>query len=230
MTYNNNDTMFLPSVSTINEALYNITNAGFVCEINKGKVIVRNDHAPNYVHTTFIGNGYDKAILAAYTHLRTHFNKSLNPSAQELNTLIIAGFPGVGKTFAANLQQQLGLSILDSDSSTFDKTHFPDNYINHIKYNIGKYDVIFVSTHEAVRKELLRRHIPFITVVPDIGLKNEFNGLYHQRGNDSKFIQLISDNWATWILECIRDRSISVKTLQKGETMTTFLKEIFNIK
>lgn len=56
---------------------------------------------------------------------------------------------------------------LDSDSSNFSwvkdengnntkerNPEFPKNYIEHIKSNIGKVDVIFVSSHKVVREAL----------------------------------------------------------------------------
>ena len=48
------------------------------------------------------------------------------------NTIVISAFPACGKTYAFNNFQD-SYSILDSDSSKFDKTYFPDNYIKHIK-------------------------------------------------------------------------------------------------
>lgn len=43
---------------------------------------------------------------------------------------VIAGFPGVGKsTVTANMK----ITSCDSDSSKFDKAHFPENYISYIR-------------------------------------------------------------------------------------------------
>ena len=46
---------------------------------------------------------------------------------------VISGFPGVGKTNAYEILKARGVKVLDSDSSTFDKTHFPENYLDHIE-------------------------------------------------------------------------------------------------
>jgi spore cortex formation protein SpoVR/YcgB (stage V sporulation) len=53
-------------------------------------------------------------------------------------TLVISAFPGCGKShfFRNNKDKE----VLDSDSSKFDKAHFPKNYIEHIKSNLGKVD------------------------------------------------------------------------------------------
>jgi hypothetical protein len=41
-------------------------------------------------------------------------------------TYIVAGFPGIGKSW---LKNKYGEKISDSDSSTFPKDEFPQNYI-----------------------------------------------------------------------------------------------------
>ena len=46
---------------------------------------------------------------------------------------VICGFPGVGKSTLFKELEDSDYLVLDSDSSTFDKTKFPENYIEHIK-------------------------------------------------------------------------------------------------
>ena len=58
------------------------------------------------------------------------------------NTMLYAGFPAVGKSYFYNNSD---LTVLDSDSSKFDKAFFPQNYIEHIKANLGKVDVILCN-------------------------------------------------------------------------------------
>ena len=43
---------------------------------------------------------------------------------------VFSVFPGVGKTHFYNQNKE---NTRDSDSSTFDKSEFPQNYIDHIK-------------------------------------------------------------------------------------------------
>ena len=65
-----------------------------------------------------------------------------------MDTLLVSAFPGCGKTYFHLLYPEI---TLDSDSSQFSwipskerKPEFPQNYIEHIKQNIGKYKIIFV--------------------------------------------------------------------------------------
>lgn len=125
-----------------------------------------------------------------------------------MRTKIISGFPGVGKTYYHNKHKD---TTLDSDSSNFSwikdengnntkvrNPEFPQNYINHIKENIGKYEYIFVSSHKEVRDALLDNCLFFYLVYPDSTRKDEFFQRYKNRGNDENFIKLVSDNWDSW--------------------------------
>ena len=115
-----------------------------------------------------------------------------------METKVISAFPGTGKSYCF---QNSDKKVLDSDSSTFDKKYFPDNYIKHIKDNIGKVDIIFVSSHKEVRDALVENGISYILVYPDKSLKDEYIERYKDRGNNEKFVELISSNWELWIEE-----------------------------
>lgn len=129
-----------------------------------------------------------------------------------MDTFVISAFPACGKSHCFNNLNGKGLKILDSDSSKFSwvkdingenttkrNPNFPQNYIQHIKENIGKVDIIFVSSHEIVRKALLENNITTILVYPYKKCKNEWIERFKQRGNDEKFIKFISDNWDNFI-------------------------------
>ena len=74
-------------------------------------------------------------------------------------------FLGCGKT-TCYIKLKDKLKVLDSDSSTFDKKDFPENYIKHIKENIGKVDIIFVSSHQVVRNAMKENNIPYSIYYP----------------------------------------------------------------
>lgn len=141
-------------------------------------------------------------------------------------TMIISAFPGCGKTyFYENFKDKFKGGILDSDSSEFswikDKDgnntnvrnpDFPNNYIQHIKDNSGKVDIIFVSSHEVVRNTLRENNIKYILVYPDKSLKEEWIERFKNRGDNDKFINFISSNWDNFIDEMINEEySINFK-------------------
>ena len=119
-------------------------------------------------------------------------------SSNELYTMLCAGFPAVGKSYFYNHSK---LKVLDSDSSKFDKAFFPKNYIDHIKANLGKVDIILISSHEVVRDALVKEGLDFTLVYPNIDLKQEFIERYKQREDPESFIKLVSDNWTEWITQ-----------------------------
>jgi len=126
-------------------------------------------------------------------------------------TKIISAFPGTGKSYYHNKNKD---TTLDSDSSNFSwvkdengnntteqNSEFPQNYIYHIKENIGKYEFIFVSSHKEVRDALLEECIFFYLVYPDKSRKEEFIQRYKDRGNNESFIKLVESKWEDWINE-----------------------------
>lgn len=138
-------------------------------------------------------------------------------------TYVISAFPGCGKSYCFKKYQDK-FTILDSDSSEFSwikdrngnntkerNANFPQNYITHIKNNIGKVDIIFVSSHETVRKALVENNIRFTLVYPHKSCKTEWIERFKNRGNDSKFIDFISNNWNKFIDDMDNDRYIEKK-------------------
>lgn len=150
-----------------------------------------------------------------------------------MKSVIFSVFPACGKTWLFKNQKKFGLKILDSDSSEFSwikiidedyrqrncnnpdympkyikerNPDFPNNYINHIKENIGKYDYIFVSSHDVVRNALDEEGISFVIVYPSIDLKFECIGrcfVREQNGENGCTAKVMNDNYDKWIKECI---------------------------
>ena len=117
-----------------------------------------------------------------------------------MKTKVYSAFPGVGKTTYFNTTNK---NVWDSDSSKFDKKHFPENYIEHIKSGLDNesVDKILVSSHKDVRDALVKNGISFVLVYPDRSLKDEYIQRYKDRGNNDAFVKLLDDNWDTWMDE-----------------------------
>lgn len=135
--------------------------------------------------------------------------------AEQINTMIIAAFPGCGKSYTVKHEAEKFNGVIDSDSSNFswikDKNghntnernpDFPKNYIEHIKENIGKVEVIFISSHKAVRKALEKENINYILVYPNIFQKKDYIKRYTERGNNPAFIKNVQEHWEEWIEDC----------------------------
>lgn len=138
-------------------------------------------------------------------------------------TLVVSAFPGCGKS---HLFRNKGESkILDSDSSTFDKSNFPQNYIEHIKSNLGNVDLILVSSHKEVREALVDNGIEFTLVYPDNNIKEEYIKRYIDRGNNDKFVELLTNNWNNWIDELDNQTGCEKIKLNTGE----FLSDVITV-
>lgn len=135
-------------------------------------------------------------------------------------TQLISAFPWTGKShFFKNSTK----NVLDSDSSTFDKSDFPNNYIKHIQDNIGKADVILISSHKDVREALVKNDLRFTLVYPQKDLKEEYLERYKQRGSPEGFIKLLKDNWDNWIDEMNQQENCQKIVLGKGEFISDFI-------
>lgn len=118
-------------------------------------------------------------------------------------TVVISGFPGVGKSFATCGSD---VRILDSDSSVFSWISpgvrdplFPSNYMGHIRNNLGPADVIFVSSHDTVREALQSNQLPYVLIYPNRCLKDEYLERYRRRGSSENFVEFIANHWDEFI-------------------------------
>lgn len=140
-------------------------------------------------------------------------------------TMVIAGFPGVGKSFVHDVVKfSASKIVLDSDSSKFAKDKFPGNYIEHIKSNLGKVSVIMVSSHAEVREALYKAAIPYFLVLPDKSLKEEYKARYIDRGSSIDFTNLITKNWDNWLEDAVNQKGCIVYTLDEGEYLFDAIK------
>lgn len=117
---------------------------------------------------------------------------------------VVAGFPGVGKTFYST-RLCPDHSTMDSDSSRFCTE---DEYLDHIRDAIAyqRTKTLFVSTHPFVLDGLLRfqqagdlPEVAYYLIYPQYCCKREYLERYQQRGSPSNFIQLIDEFWYPWL-------------------------------
>ncbi len=142
-------------------------------------------------------------------------------------TKIISAFPGTGKSFYSKNNS----NILDSDSSQFSWSSpgvrhpdFPTNYINHIKENIGKADIIFVSSHDVVREALEYAKLKYFLVYPNSELKEEYLTRFKERGSPKSFISFINNNWDKFMHELLVENGPCVKIkLERNEYISDFI-------
>ena len=145
-------------------------------------------------------------------------------------TIIISGFPGIGKTYC---HERGDFKTLDSDSSKFSwlesgvrDPEFPGNYIEHIEANAEKVDMIFVSSHKVVRDALVDGGLIFLLVFPDPSLKAEYIQRYKDRGNAEAFVKLLEDNWESWMDELVNQEGCVLIKLKSGKFLSDYFGNI----
>lgn len=141
-----------------------------------------------------------------------------------MSALLISAFPGSGKSHFYRTYKD-DIAVLDSDSSTFDKSEFPQNYIKHIQENKDEADIIFISSHKEVRDALQEADLDFTVVYPNMELKDEYIERYKERGNEEAFVELLDKNWESWITEIEEDESLDKIRLEEGEFMSDVLQD-----
>lgn len=158
---------------------------------------------------------------------------------------VVSAFPGCGKSSIFNnageynlvpvpfsgdmlelskIERKEGQTLVfDSDSSNFDKAHFPGNYISYIKSLLEMFDnvVIFVSSHIAVREALAESGVEYVLVYPEAYLKQQYLERYTERGSPEKFIELLSERWLEWVASCDNDKNaVSHYKLTNGQYLS----------
>ena len=129
---------------------------------------------------------------------------------------VISAFPGTGKSWWYEHYKH-ELKVYDSDSSKFSwiepgvrNPEFPNNYIKHIKEIYDEADIIFVSSHKAVRDALNENGITFYGMFPTIGDKDIYLERYKNRGSSEEFISMMDKKYESFIKELNKD-SIELK-------------------
>ena len=139
-----------------------------------------------------------------------------------MKTTIIAGFPGIGKTYL----EENDPNVLDLESSDYHwiydaslndqnkekrkgcsnkklNPQWPWNYIRDILacYETGKYSYILVAAQLPIMELLSTAQVPFIVVAPNKDCKEEYRKRYQERHNPSSFISNVFSNWDCYMEE-----------------------------
>ena len=152
-------------------------------------------------------------------------------------TIIISGFPGVGKTHLTSMYKDTDVIVHDSDSSQFSwlepgvrNPDFPRNYIEHIKGLIGKADYILVSSHKDVRNMLAEENIMYALVYPTHDMYQVYMDRYKMRNSNDTFIDLMSKNFHSFVDQCKDDDSAIHIEIEDDSYLTdvlSYIREVY---
>ena len=138
-------------------------------------------------------------------------------------SFIISAFCGTGKTaFVTNYP----CAAIEYECWKYQTKNFPHNYVRAIHESIGTKQVIFISTNPPALHRLNVMGIPVIMVLPALTLQKEYTQRFLQRGSDTDFVQMINQNWASWLVEAYSEPNNLHIILSSGEYVSDVLRPL----
>ena len=137
------------------------------------------------------------------------------------DTIIISGFPGVGKSFLGKNNDD----FIDLDSSRYAGEDRWRRYKERIEDALGIYKYIFVSSHQETRDILNELGLKYYVVYPDKNLKEEYLKRYKERGSKEDFIDLMNNNFESFIdsIENNSPNGVKVKLTKSDDFLKTVI-------
>ena len=151
--------------------------------------------------------------------------------------MIIAGFPGIGKTSLSGKYN----NIIDLDETRFvflnlteeDKKQgylrkydedYPMNYYNIIMEMTRRYDAVLIGQSK-ILDVLNEKSIDYILVYPEEHLKQEYLDRYRQRGDSENYLSIMDANWNYYITELDKDRHKKI-VMTTGKYLIDYIQEL----
>lgn len=145
-------------------------------------------------------------------------------------TVIFSTFPACGTDSLCTNYNGDPYIMLNLDYKRFNcnDNKFPKNYIDCVERNIGKVDLIFVSSHSNVRRELKKRGIKYFSIYPSIDIKDTWIHRMKLMGYDKTLIKKIQDNFEQLIFNMQSENSPLVYKYQLTEKSPILTEDILN--
>lgn len=157
---------------------------------------------------------------------------------------VVCGFPAVGKTSFLALAASRGYNATDSDS---EKHHWVDQnvpraervervnwvelYVDHLVEEAKTNDIVFCSTHQEVRDELVRRGIGFTVVYPTADQKEKYLARVGGRttGLCGEFgIKLMTESWDAWMDGMVGQKHCRHVVLRPGQYLADVIDQVLS--
>lgn len=143
-------------------------------------------------------------------------------------TILISGFPGIGKSFSF---EHSSLRILNYCSVNV--TARPDtlkDLCDLIQDGfLNEWDYIFVTYSKMVNEELRKLQIPYIVVYPELDSKTEYQKRLQSKDRSEKWVCDMLDSWDELIVDIQDPRSIDYYNSIELST-EQYLSDIFNFR
>ena len=200
-----------------------------------GVFLYRPNVNPEIVMTHHVANDSWKSIKGRFKYEVKQYDE-VDPEIldkygrREKDTyIIVSGFTGIGKSYFAEKYKD-EYDILDLDSSYFswvtkidgtkekqDSTYFAANYLGAIKELAPYVDIMFISTHDEIRRKLAEYKIPFISVYPKYEAKEQWLDRLRKRNHEDRIIPIMDENWDKFVKDIKKDAYGSTLVLLDGD-------------
>ena len=172
----------------------------------------------------WIFNETEHVIIDSTIYVDEHVEEK-----SEASGILIAGFPGIGKSWLYNNTPSC-MTICDSDSSQFSWIHvdgvrtrnpnFISDYIKHIQEQLKTHNIVMVSTHADVLAEFERLKMYYYLVYPYQDLKTEYLERYVKRGSPEAFVKLMDEKWDAFMSDICMSKTYAHRwIIGPGETL-----------
>lgn len=169
-------------------------------------------------------------------------------SRHMIPTVVISGFPAVGKSFLCTKFPTLGRDLESSDyhwkrkngSQEFELSKkgnkipnpsWPNNYIETIDIlsKSGMYRSVFVSSHQLIRTKMAEAGIKYTNLVPEDSpkMKEIILDRMKKRGSPDTFIEDIEKNYSKYVKSMIKDKGATATLVLTPETIQEWSKFVF---
>ncbi|KAI2602283.1 hypothetical protein GGR54DRAFT_645193 [Hypoxylon sp. NC1633] len=127
-------------------------------------------------------------------------------------SIIIAGWPCVGKSWLASRSEIKGYRIVDLDSSKFSfladgkrNPRFVDDYTEAINSKINDKVILMVSTHQEIRQTLTNLNLWYALVMPGQELREDWIQRMVERGTPH-MVPYFRENWDVLVAGCLEQQ------------------------
>ena len=133
---------------------------------------------------------------------------------QNKNTVLCAAWCGTGKTYVC---EKTNIEAIEIEYWKYKDKGIQNEYLQHIAYQMGRVDYIFISTDPDGLKLLNKAGYDITLIYPENELRNEYLDRYIERDSHYDFIGTFMKHWHIWLNELKEQDYCKHVILKKGE-------------
>ena len=149
------------------------------------------------------------------------YNSKLN-KIKRTETILLAAFPGTGKTYICN---HTSINAVEIEYWKYKEEGLQKEYVKDIYKQLGNVDYILLSTDPEGLKLLSKIGLRIVLIYPENKLRSEYLDRYIGRDSPCDFIGAFMKYWNIWIDELKEQSYCKHIILKSGEYLKDCLNE-----